>query len=196
MLCWKLKIKTPKSQTVFPRGASSVKCRAWQEFITLTLCGENLDYQREEPATTVTDYAWRSQGLLLFAQRWRARIKNSLCARDVTGYQKKWFYANEEIFLKRVIREKTTTRREWNSLDVSANFGFGLSDAASSKEEKTRSCIVTKTRLFHLKMIKDFGLYEVYLRRFQSRSETKLKTNLKRVLALIVWIHNDIPRRR
>lgn len=182
MLCWKLKIKTPKSQTVFPRGASSVKCRAWQEFITLTLCGENLDYQWEEPATTVTDYAWRSQGLLLFAQRWRARIKNSLCARDVTGYQKKWFYANEEIFLKRVIREKTTTRREWNSLDVSANFGFGLSDAASSKEEKTRSCIVTKDAFIPFKNDQRFwalwSVFEAVSKQVRNKIKNKFKASL------------------
>lgn len=55
--------------TLFPLGAYSVKCRASPEYIMLTLCCENLDYQREEPASTVTDYAWRSQGLLLFAQR-------------------------------------------------------------------------------------------------------------------------------
>lgn len=123
VLCWKLKVKKNKNQTVFPLGACSVKSSASPKYIMLTLCCENLDYQWEESATTVTDYAWRSQGLLLFAQHWRARIKNSLYAHDVTG-NKKWFFANEEIFLKRVITEKTTMRREWNSFDVSANFDW------------------------------------------------------------------------
>lgn len=97
---------------MFPFGACCVKSKASPEYIMMTLCWENVDYQREEPrANTVTDYARRSQGLLLFSQRWLARIKYSLYTHKVTAY-KKWFYANEEIFLKRLITEKTTTSPE------------------------------------------------------------------------------------